>query len=95
MFIGSMNLDPRSASINTELGAVIDSPPLARELLRIIDIDRLQSAYRVRLKPGGSGLQWLSMDGEREMILDVEPDSTPWLRIKAWLLQPFVPEEQL
>ncbi len=95
LFIGSMNLDPRSASINTELGAVIDSPPLARELLRIIDIDRLQSAYRVRLNPKGAGLQWLSNDGEKEVILTEEPDSTPWLRIKSWLLSPFVPVEQL
>jgi putative cardiolipin synthase len=74
---------------------MIDSPPLARELLRIIDIDRLQSAYRVRLNPKGSGLQWLSNDGEKEFILDKEPDSTPWLRIKSWLLTPFVPVEQL
>ena len=95
LFIGSMNLDPRSATINTELGAVIDSPPLARELLRIIDIDRLQSAYRVRLGEGGKGLQWWSTDGEREMILTSEPDATPWLRIKTWLLRPFVPEAQL
>jgi cardiolipin synthase C len=95
LFIGSMNLDPRSATINTELGAMIDSPPLARELLRIIDIDRLQSAYRVRLDPKGSELQWLSNDGEHEMILNTEPDSTPWLRIKSWLLSPFVPIEQL
>ena len=95
LFIGSMNLDPRSATINTELGAMIDSPPLARELLRIIDIDRLQSAYRVRLGPNGKGLEWLSNDGEKEMILHEEPDSTPWLRIKAWLLTPFVPVEQL
>ena len=95
LFIGSMNLDPRSATINTELGAMIDSPQLARELLRIIDIDRLQSAYRVRLRANGAGLEWLSMDGEREMILTEEPDSTPWLRIKSWLLTPFVPIEQL
>jgi len=95
LFIGSMNLDPRSATINTELGAMIDSPPLARELLRIIDIDRLQSAYRVRLNPKGAGLQWLSNDGEKETILTEEPDSTPWLRIKSWLLSPFVPVEQL
>ena len=94
IFIGSMNLDPRSAPINTELGALSDCPPLARELTRIIDIDRLQSAYRVRLKPGG-GLQWLSNDGDKEMVLENEPDSTPWLRIKTWLLNPFVPEEQL
>jgi putative cardiolipin synthase len=95
LFIGSMNLDPRSATINTELGAMIDSPPLARELLRIIDIDRLQSAYRVRLNPKGAGLQWLSNDGEKEVVLTEEPDSTPWLRIKSWLLSPFVPVEQL
>ena len=95
LFIGSMNLDPRSATINTELGAMIDSPQLARELLRVIDIDRLQSAYRVRLKATGSGLEWLSSDGDKEMILTEEPDSTPWLRFKSWLLTPFVPVEQL
>ena len=60
-----MNLDPRSATINTELGAVIDSPQLARELLRVIDIDRLQSAYRVRLKADGSGLRWHQRDRRR------------------------------
>ena len=95
VFVGSMNLDPRSASINTELGAIVDSAPLARELLRIIDIDRLQSAYHVRLAPDGAGLQWLSNEGDQPMILTQEPDSTPWLRIKAWLLSPFVPLEQL
>jgi len=95
LFIGSMNLDPRSASINTELGAVVISPPLAKELLRVIDVDRLYSAYRVRLKGTGNGLEWVGSDGDKEMILTEEPDSTPWLRIKSWLLTPFVPVEQL
>ena len=95
LFIGSMNLDPRSATINTELGAVIDSPQLARELLRVIDIDRLQSAYRVRLKQDGSGIEWYSSDGEHEMVLTTEPDSSAWLRFKQMLLAPFVPEELL
>ena len=53
IFVGSMNLDPRSATINTELGAVIHSPELAREMIRIIDIDRLQSAYRLAPEQGG------------------------------------------
>jgi len=95
LFVGSMNLDPRSATINTELGAVIDSPQLARELLRVIDIDRLESAYRVRRTADGSGLEWLSMDEDNEMILTEEPDSTAWQRIKLWLLKPWVPESQL
>src|SRR4029450_11154038 len=63
VFVGSMNLDPRSAITNTEMGAVIESSELAHELLRVIDIDRLQSAYRVRLAPQG-GLQWLSIEDD-------------------------------
>ena len=42
IFIGSMNLDPRSASTNTEFGMFIDSPALAKELLRVINISKLE-----------------------------------------------------
>ncbi|MED5619085.1 phospholipase D family protein [Ideonella sp. BN130291] len=94
-FVGSMNLDPRSATINTELGAVIRSPQLARELTRVIDIDRLQSAYMVRIKANGAGLEWITEGEDAEMVLDTEPDSSPWLRFKQWLLSPFVPESLL
>ena len=91
-FIGSMNLDPRSATTNTEFGAVIDSPELARELIRVIDIDRLQSAYRVRLDAHGGGLQWLSIENDEEVIQSTEPESSGWLKFKLWLLQHVVPE---
>jgi len=94
-FIGSMNLDPRSATVNTEFGAVIDSPEVARELIRVIDIDRLQSAYRLRLAKDGSSIEWLGVDNDKEVVLTTEPDSSLWLRFKAWLLSPLVPEEQL
>jgi putative cardiolipin synthase len=94
-YIGSMNFDPRSATINTELGAVIDSQELARELKRTIDLDRLQSSYRVRLAADGSGLEWLGIDDDGEMILTSEPDASRWLLFKSWLLSPFVPEELL
>ena len=94
-FIGSMNLDPRSATVNTEFGAVIDSPEIAREIIRVIDIDRLQSAYRLRLTKNGSGIEWLGMDDDQEMVLTTEPDTSLWLRFKAWILSPLVPEEQL
>jgi putative cardiolipin synthase len=94
-FIGSMNLDPRSATINTELGAVIKAPQLCREILRVIDIDRLQSAYRVRLKANGHGIEWIAESDDNEMVLDTEPDSSAWLRFKEWLLSPLVPEELL
>lgn len=94
LFVGSMNLDPRSATINTELGAVIDSPQLAKEMLRIIDIDRLHSAYRVTRRPDGR-LQWSGVDDDREVTLSEEPDASLWQRIKLMLLWPFVPESLL
>jgi cardiolipin synthase C len=94
LFVGSMNLDPRSATLNTELGAVIDSPQLAREMIRIIDIDRLQSAYRVTRSPSGA-LQWSGLEGDNEVILTEEPDTSYWLRFKSMLLRPFVPESLL
>jgi putative cardiolipin synthase len=95
LFVGSMNLDPRSATINTELGAVIDSPQLAREMIRIIDIDRLQSAYRLRLSADGQRCEWLGYEDEKEVVLTEEPDSNFWLRLKLRLLRPFVPESLL
>jgi cardiolipin synthase C len=94
VFIGSMNLDPRSQTQNTELGLFVDSPQLAKELLRIVTISKLQSAYRVRLGPSG-GLEWLTMDDEQEMILTSEPETTFWLRVHNMLISPFVPEQLL
>ncbi len=94
-YIGSMNLDPRSAAINTELGAVIDSPELALELLHIMEIDRQHNAYRVRLADDGNCCEWVVPDRDGAMVLTEEPDSSAWLRFLGWLVQPLVPEEQL
>ena len=74
VFIGSMNLDPRSATKNTELGMIVESPDLAKEVLRVIHISKLQSAYRVRLRSDKRGLEWLTTDDEKEIVLTEEPD---------------------
>ncbi|HZI84068.1 MAG TPA: phospholipase D family protein [Casimicrobiaceae bacterium] len=95
VFIGSMNLDPRSASKNTELGIIVESPQLAKEVARVIHISKLQSAYRVRLGPDGRALQWLAMDDDGDVVLTEEPDVTPLMRFQNMLLAPFVPEQEL
>lgn len=95
IFVGSMNLDPRSATINTELGAVINSPELARELIQVIDIDRLQNAYRVRRSAITQQLEWVFLVDGQETVLDEEPDSSFWLRLKLRILSPIVPESLL
>ncbi len=95
VFIGSMNLDPRSATKNTELGMIVESPDLAKEVLRVIHISKLQSAYRVRLRSDRQGLEWLTTDDDKEIVLLEEPDSTFSLRLQNFLLAPFIPEDQL
>jgi putative cardiolipin synthase len=95
VFIGSMNLDPRSGSKNTELGIIAECPPLAKEVLRVVHLSKLQSAYRLRFGPDGQTLQWLTMDDEREVVLVAEPEATLWLQLQNALLAPFVPEQQL
>ena len=95
IFIGSMNLDPRSASTNTEFGMFIESPALAKEMLRVINISKLEGAYRVRLEPGTTQLQWLTTEEDKEVVLGVEPESSFWLRAHNMLLGWFVPEQLL
>ena len=95
VFIGSMNLDPRSASKNTELGIIADCPQLAREVIRVIHISKLQSAYRLRFAQDGQSLEWLTMDDDGDVVLSDEPDVTSWMRLQNMLLAPFVPEQEL
>ena len=42
VFVGSLNMDPRSIDINTEMGVVIDSPDLANRLAENILEDQIR-----------------------------------------------------
>jgi putative cardiolipin synthase len=85
IFVGSFNFDPRSAKLNTEMGLVIDSVPLAERLSKMFDSASPSLAYRVALDANGS-LEW--HDGAGATLND-EPDSS-WgqrmkVRIFSWL----------
>ena len=95
VYIGSMNLDPRSDSTNTELGIVARCPELAREVTRVIDVSRMRSSYEVRFAADGNSLQWLLMGTEPEVVLSTEPEVTPLTEFRNILLTPFVPEQLL
>jgi len=92
VFLGSMNLDPRSATQNTEMGVVVDSKPLAQQMLKVIHASKTASAYRLRFAKDSSRLEWLTMDGQTEAVLTSEPESTFWQRFYNTLVAPFVPE---
>lgn len=63
-FIGSMNLDPRSEILNSEMGVIVDSPPLAEKLAErmLRDMDGANSWQVVRTDDGE--LRWRSSAGE-------------------------------
>jgi len=51
MFIGTFNLDPRSANLNTEVGVLIESRELAQELTQSIERDiRAENSWRTTSK---------------------------------------------
>jgi putative cardiolipin synthase len=74
-FIGSYNLDPRSAYINTEIAVLINSEELAEMVAEFMDEGVLpDNVYRVELVDGK--LLWTAtIDGE-EVLYHKEPLST-------------------
>jgi putative cardiolipin synthase len=81
IFVGSFNLDPRSATLNTEMGIVIDSPVLAARLSETLDTAIPLEAYELRLAATGSGLQWVERTAEGEVVHTTEPESSLLRRI--------------
>jgi putative cardiolipin synthase len=90
-FVGSFNLDPRSASINTEMGVIFEDEVLAAELLRIFDaqIDP-DNSYRLSLSAGR--LAWEAGDHSTRGDAGVEPGSS-WGRIVMARLVGLLPIE--
>jgi putative cardiolipin synthase len=94
-FVGSFNLDPRSANINTEIGLIVDSPDLAARVIEFMDAGVApENAYRVTLDEKGR-LRWsASIDG-RETIFDKEPETSVWRRFSADVVKILPVESQL
>jgi putative cardiolipin synthase len=91
-----MNLDPRSADLNTEVDLVIESPVLARQGERVFRLALRADSYRLRLADDAARVEWVSTDwAGRETVHRSEPHDDAWLRLKLWLLRPFVAEELL
>lgn len=56
LFVGSLNLDQRSAWSNTEAVLLIDSPRLAEATVALIENDRRASVYQLRLGADGESI---------------------------------------
>ncbi|MEC5209113.1 putative cardiolipin synthase [Psychrobacter sp. PL15] len=88
VFVGSYNVDPRSANINTEMGVIINDDELARQLHQALSDNLLSQAYEVKLLDNNQ-LQWHTVENGEKIIYDAEPrvgmSDHIWLTIMSWL----------
>lgn len=93
VFVGSYNLDPRSARLNTEMGVVMDNPALAGQLADTFDAYIAQDAYELRLE--GGAVTWIERTAAGEVRHAAAPGTGTlrmwWIRLLGrlpieWLL---------
>jgi putative cardiolipin synthase len=76
IFIGSANLDPRSMHLNTEIGLMIDSPELARQVVARFDtIANPANSFVLALSGEGDArhLVWKSVKDGQPIVYEQEP----------------------
>ncbi len=94
-FIGSMNLDSRSARLNTEIGMLITSPEVVSEFRRLIPTGGFESAYHLRLSKLGT-VEWVEHDDAGKEIVHYDEPETSWFaKLTSWVSSLFVDEDDL
>ena len=95
IFVGSFNLDPRSANINTEMGLYVENPELVHQLAAYMDEGVLpRNAYRVILDERGKIL-WRTQKNGSPATYTTEPESTFWQRFMSGFIKLLPIEKQL
>jgi putative cardiolipin synthase len=90
-FVGSLNLDPRSIYINTEMGLIIDSSNLAQGVAREFEEElKPENSWQVLLDDKGR-LFWKAGD----TILRKEPARSFWQRFQSAFFGIFDLDDQL
>jgi len=88
VFIGSFNFDPRSANLNTEIGVIINSPPLANAVHKTMDDNLKKYAYKLVLD-SKQNINWLKETPSGIITLRKEPKMKWWqkagVKMISWL----------
>ena len=95
VFIGSMNMDARSARTNSELGLVMRSAEIARQVTSLLDDISADGSYKLQLVDHGNRIEWSSGEPGSEKIWYSDPETTRLQRFSLKILAPFAPEELL
>ncbi|HWS27007.1 MAG TPA: phospholipase D family protein [Xanthomonadales bacterium] len=96
VFIGSFNLDPRSAWLNCEMGVMVRSPELARELAAIADRNSdPANSFKVSVNDNGQ-LRWTHQEeGQMQTVSTSEPQAGTKRKIVAWIARILPLQKQL
>jgi putative cardiolipin synthase len=99
VYVGSFNLDPRSARLNTEMGVVVENERLCAALREYFAREILTIAYRVELAAsvhsGAQHLVWVTHEYGWEARYESEPDVGLLQRVYLELLRILPIEGQL
>jgi putative cardiolipin synthase len=93
VFIGSLNLDPRSIDHNTEIGVVLTSENIANRLAGWFDQNIERVAFRLALKANDKGYErivWHGWEEGEKVTYDEDPHTGFWLRFYVGFLS-FLP----
>ena len=88
-----MNMDRRSARANTEAAIVIDDPVLAGEVTDFLERGRRSASYALRLRDGGTRVEWVGASGDAVVRDEPRPAAGPGMKLR--LASFFVSEEML
>jgi cardiolipin synthase C len=94
VFIGSLNMDQRSAKTNSELGLVISSADIARQVTSLLDDISTDGSYKLQLD-AKNRVEWVSGDAGTQKIWHTDPETSRTERGWLKLLSPFAPDELL
>jgi cardiolipin synthase C len=93
-FIGSMNFDPRSITLNTEMGVFFEHDELVRELRRIF-ADETSPPRSYSVGVGDAGIIWVDAALDPPDTWVREPEASLWRRLAATIIGLLPIESQL
>ena len=97
VFIGSLNLDPRSFYENSEIGVIISAPDVATDMAESFEKTIEKGAFRLELvtRDGDETIYWHGYHEGEPATYDVEPYTSFWRRIGIDIMSVMPIESQL
>ncbi len=98
VFIGSLNLDPRSFYENTEIGLILNSQEVAEAITNYFSEDIEHHTFRLELRTDDEDFDqilWHSYENEKPVTFKVDPYTSFWRRLGVSIMGLLPIESQL